>query len=679
MQTGSGEAGGGVPGDGRPAPTALDVFDAVVSTLESDVRLADRVVVRPHPLLALVRRDARSVIVAPGEVWDRGRHLLRPFAEALADGSAGLLLLGDIDDPDLAQGIARGISSVLPSRPTATQLVAGVLGAFELIDAKSRSENRGKWLSRYRYELGELIEISKALSTEREIDKLLGLILEKSRFITGADAGSIYVVEGDDPDPLRRTLRFKLTQNDSIELDFREFTVPVSARSMSGYVALHKSPLNIVDVYDLPAHAPYAFDRSFDAKVAYRTKSMLCAPLQSRGGDVIGVIQLINKKRDPEIRLGAPEDFERQIVAFDQRSEELLMTLASQAGIALENAILYAEINRMLEGFVRASVEAIEQRDPTTSGHSRRVADFTVGLARAVEKTGSGPFKDVRWTADDLRELEYASLLHDFGKIGVREEVLIKAKKLYEHQLDNIRLRFDYAVRTIEADVLRRKLFVIERGKGEAELSRLDDELAIRRAELERSFASICACNEPTIMKGGDFAQLEAIARDTYSDLSGREMPLLTADEMQSLVVPRGTLTTTEIDEIRSHVVHTFEFLSQIPWGKQFRRVALIAGAHHERLNGTGYPNRLQAAEIPLQSKMMSIADIFDALTASDRPYKKAVPVERALDILGFEVKDQHVDGDLVRIFVEARVWDGVDGPVSRGPSSTARPDQTKP
>ena len=466
-----------------------------------------------------------------------------------------------------------------------------------------------------------------------------------------------YFVEGDDPDPLRRMLRFKLSQNDSCVFDSREFTVPLSSRSMSGYVALHKKPLNIGDVYDLPALSPYGFDRSFDAKIGYRTKSMLCAPLLSRVGDVIGVIQLINKKRDPEKKLLSADDVEEQVVAFDDRSEELLSTLGSQAGISLENAILYSEIQRMLEGFVRASVEAIEQRDPTTSGHSRRVADLTVGLARAVERIDTGPYREVSWTKDDLRELEYASLLHDFGKIGVREEVLIKAKKLYAHELENIRGRFEFAVRSIEVDVLSRKLRLMEKGAPAADLAALDRELAERRAELDSAFAAICAANEPTVLKGGDFQRIEAVARETFTDLAGNVLPLLRQSEVASLSVTRGSLTTTEIDEIRSHVVHTFEFLAQIPWGKQFRRVAVIAGSHHERLNGTGYPNRLRAEEIPLQSKMMSVSDIFDALTASDRPYKKAVPLEKALDILGFEVKDQHLDADLVKIFVEAKVW----------------------
>lgn len=640
-----------------------DPVDTVVEMLRGDPRLAQRIVLRPHPLLVVVRKDSAVVVLAPAAVWDRARSVLRPFSQKLAEGAASLLLFGRSSSPDLDTAVDRGLAFLLPDRPTVDELFVAIAGAFELVDARSRAESRGKWLSRYRYELGELIEIAKAISTEREIDTLLGLILEKSRFITGADAGSLYVIEGDDPDPLRRALRFKLTQNDSLSFDWREFSVPVSPRSMSGYVALHKTALAIEDVYELPPKSPFGFDPSFDAKTGYRTKSMLCAPLLSRSGDAIGVIQLINKKRDVERKLSSSGDVDHLVVPFDERSEELLMTLASQAGIALENAILYAEINRMLEGFVRASVEAIEQRDPTTSGHSRRVSDLTVGLARAVERADTAPYRGVRWTRDDLRELEYASLLHDFGKIGVREEILIKAKKLFPYELDGIRLRFDYAIRSLEADILRRKLHLIEKGVAAGELTRLDEEYAARRAEYESALEAIVAANEPTVMRGGDFARIEAIARETYSGTDGVANPLLTPDEVKCLCIARGTLTPTEIDEIRSHVTHTFEFLSQIPWGKQFRRVALIAGAHHERLNGTGYPNRLHADEIPLQSKMMSISDIFDALTASDRPYKRAVPIERAFEILNFEVKDHHIDGDLLKVFIEARVWESVVEP----------------
>ncbi|MGH7285906.1 MAG: HD domain-containing phosphohydrolase, partial [Polyangiaceae bacterium] len=260
-----------------------------------------------------------------------------------------------------------------------------------------------------------------------------------------------------------------------------------------------------------------------------------------------------------------------------------------------------------------------------------------------------------------LRELEYASLLHDFGKIGVREKVLVKAKKLFDEKLELIRARFDFVARSIEADVLARKVRALEKGSPKAELDALDREIAERRAELEVTFQSVINANEPTVLAQGDFQKIERLSHETYSDLRGEVRRLLDEDDVVSLSVKRGSLTPEEFDEIRSHVSHTFKFLSQIPWGKTLKRVPQIAGSHHERLNGSGYPNRLRADEIPVQSKMMSIADIYDALTASDRPYKKAVPLEKALDILGFEVKDGHIDAELVRIFREARVWEKIE------------------
>ena len=643
-------------GSEASTPGLLATMAWVAHGLAIDGRLA-RVVTRPHPLLVTIRKEALVVLIAPAAVWDHAREILRPFAPSFAEGQAMLIFLGRPSEPDLDQAMNRGLGAIAPEQPGPDELFVAVHNCFELLDARGRSESRGKWLNRYRYELGELIEIAKAITTEREIDKLLGLILEKSRFITGADAGSIYVVEGDDPDPARRTLRFKLSQNDSVVFDSREFVIPVSARSMSGYVALHKQPLNIPSVYELPAHAPYGFDRSFDAKVGYHSQSMLCAPLLSRKGEVVGVLQLINKKRDHHKKLLTPEDVDEQVIPFDTRSEELLTTLASQAGISLENAVLYAEIQHMLEGFVHASVEAIEQRDPTTSGHSRRVADLTIGLARALPLSGSSVYNHVTWTKDDIRELEYASLLHDFGKIGVREEILLKAKKLFPHELEIIRSRFELAVRSLEVEILTRKVHLLERGGPARELEALDQELLSRRVELDDAFSLVSAANEPTILKGGHFERIEAISREMYCDVHGEHHPLLTPGEVASLSIARGSLTSAEIADIREHVTHTFKFLARIPWGKQFRRVAVIAGSHHERLNGTGYPNHLRAEQIPLQSKMMSVSDIFDALTASDRPYKKAVPLEKALDILGFEVKDQHLDPELVRIFVEARIW----------------------
>jgi hypothetical protein len=377
---------------------AIVTMNHVEERVRTDERLSGKTIVRPHPLLVTVRSELPTqrpsqrflAILMPGVAWDVCRDILRPFAEKLATGEATLVLVGTPSEQDIAAALNRGLGAIICDEPTRDTLYVAIHNGIDLLETKSRAEARGKWLNRYRYELGELIEIAKAITTEREIDKLLSLILSKSRFISGADAGSLYVVEGDDPDPLHRTLHFKLSQNESVTFDSREFALPVSARSMSGYVALHKRLLNIADVYDLPPGSPYGFDRSFDAKIGYRTKSMLCMPLFSRKGEVIGVIQLINKKRSSDRKLSSAEDIDEQVIAFDTRSEELLETLASQAGIALENAVLYTEIQRMLEGFVRASVEAIEQRDPTTSGHSRRVSYLTVSLARALERA--------RWT-----------------------------------------------------------------------------------------------------------------------------------------------------------------------------------------------------------------------------------------------------------------------------------------
>jgi HD-GYP domain-containing protein (c-di-GMP phosphodiesterase class II) len=291
------------------------------------------------------------------------------------------------------------------------------------------------------------------------------------------------------------------------------------------------------------------------------------------------------------------------------------------------------------------------------------VADLTVGLAKSVDHEISGPYKEVTFSREDLRELEYASLLHDFGKIGVRERVLVKAKKLYEEEFAVVRQRFDYARLSIEADVLRKQLRVFHERLSLDSLDALDKERRERIEALEAYLNAVAQANEPTVLSSGDFEKIETLARETFVDVHGEAQPLLTCNEVSALCVRRGSLTEAEVDEIRSHVAHTYRFLSRIPWGKALRRVPVIAGAHHERLNGTGYPNRWQSVEIPLQSKMMSIADIFDALTASDRPYKKAIPTEKALDILGFEVKDGHVDGDLVKIFRESRVWETLGTP----------------
>jgi HD-GYP domain-containing protein (c-di-GMP phosphodiesterase class II) len=538
---------------------------------------------------------------------------------------------------------------------------------------------------RARYEREELLAISRALSSERDIRKLLDLILLKSRQITGADAGSVYVVESTDGEHAARAdsksshgrsrrravlgegkgvggrLHFMLSQNDSVVVDFGEFTLAIDESSIAGKAVLSRQPNNIRDLGTLAAaDVPgLSHNRSFDQQTGYQACSMLTVPMLSAMGDVMGVIQLINKKREPSAKLASKRDFTDQVIPFDGRAEEMALALASQAGVCLENAILYDEIRRLFESFVDASVTAIEARDPTTSGHSRRVATLTVALAEKVDAQEDGPLASVHFSRDDLRQIEYAGVLHDFGKVGVREQVLVKAKKLYDWQLAAIEQRFRYLGKLLEAQALARKLALFQKGQqtGAPSLSQIDAELAAQVAFLDEGWRSVLAANQPSVIEQPVLARLLELAAGRYLDEHGVEQPYLTQEEVTALQVPRGSLTAEERLQIQSHVDHTIAFLRTIPWGRSLRSVPRIAGAHHELLDGSGYPRRLSGEDIPVESRMLTIADIFDALTASDRPYQAAVPVERALDIIGADVKAGKCDGDLFRLFVAAEVY----------------------
>jgi len=645
-------------GEHSLARTATETFSELYNRLKA--LNVDRSVLRPHPGVILVRQNDYSVLLTPALLWSNVPELLETWRDSRERETTTILLVGQLERHQVSDARNWGVHGLLRSNPSDAELLLNIEQAFDSMRSKTGQQNRAASLTRYEYEFGELSEIARALTTERDIDRLLGLILEKSRIVTGADAGSLYVVEGTPGYTEGRSLHFKLCQNDSVRFDWREFTMPVDRNSMAGWVALERQTIRIDDAYQLSQGASFSFDRSFDERAGYRTKSMICTPLVTNRGDVLGVLQLINKKRSPGSRLSNPSDVEEHVVPFDERSEQLLTAVAAQAGIALENALLYDEIRGLFDGFVRASVDAIESRDPTTSGHSRRVASLTLQLASAVARCDTGEYATTQWREEDLRELEYASLLHDFGKIGVKERVLTKAKKLYGFELDRIRQRFDFIAKSLEAISWSRKYDALKRGASPEDIALIDAEWVQQLAQLDQTWTIVEQANEPTVLSSGDFSRIQAISKNAYQTFSGSMQAWLTEDEITSLSVKRGSLNSNEFDEIRSHVSHTFRFLSRIPWGRTFARVPLIAGAHHERLDGTGYPNRLTCNDIPLQSKMMSIADIFDALTASDRPYKRAVPTDKALDILGLEVKDGHLDAELVRLFVDSRAWEGL-------------------
>ena len=620
--------------DAVPAPTELDPARPTVILLD------------------------RRLVLATG---DDGRVI------AELAGIAALIGLGDPGEaaPDRIFRSDLLTSYCAADAPAAT-VQALIRGAFRhamsLVSAHLASEERAL---RHR-ELAELTSVGVALSTERNLLALLDMILTQARRITSSDAASLYLVERGENGSTPTTLRFRLAQNYTLrDLPFPETTVPIDHTSLAGYTAATGEPLVIEDVYLLPDDVSYRQNRSFDEKFGYRTKSMLVIPMRTHRDEIIGVLQLINRKRDRDAVLSSNEVIDTQVLAYDQQAVELVSALASQAAVAIENSLLYEDIERLFEGFVTAAVTAIEQRDPTTSGHSGRVATLTVSLAEAVAIGGVGPYRGLRFTREQLRELRYAGLLHDFGKVGVREQVLIKKKKLYPWDLDIIRHRFAFLLQRADLQFERERAdYLLSHGTAQYEefVSRLEQMRRTRRNELNRFLDAIVQANEPTILPEGSFHELKEINERTYIDFEGVERPLLRDEELRFLMIRKGNLDDRERREIESHVTHTYRFLEQIPWTRELSRIPEIAYGHHEKLNGTGYPRRVTGAEIPVQTRMMTIADIFDALTATDRPYKRAVPAERALDILSEEAREGMIDMNLLKTFIEARIYLAVTG-----------------
>ena len=602
-----------------------------------------------------------TLVLADAAHLESERDALEAWVRSGGNRRALLVCVAEQSEADEVVRRHPFIDDVLIKPVTAGRLRLRLERALDTINSRRVIEQLDDALVRKSHDLHELNNIGVALSAERDISKLLELILAKSRQITAADAGSLYLVKrGKEHDASADDqLSFELTQNHSVVVPFEKRTVPLNETSISGYVALTGEIVNVADAYHLPAGTPYKISRSFDEKSGYRTKSMLVVPMRDHDQKVIGVIQLINKKRDPRVVLRPVSLVEETVIPFTSVDEELATSLASQAAVAFENTKLIQDMRNLFESFVYASVTAIESRDPTTSGHSRRVATLTVGLAEAVDSLDHGPFRDVSFTRDQLQEINYASLLHDFGKVGVREKVLIKGKKLYVGEMLLVKQRFSYIKRTLEADYLRAKLEQVQSGRANAGLlAEMDRNYDQGKEELDQILRMVMQSNEPTILEEESFRTLMDLTTRTFTDLEGNRQPYLTPNEVSALSIRKGSLSEKERREIESHVTHTFRFLSEIPWTGEFRRVPEIAYAHHEKMDGTGYPRRLSAAEIPLQSRMMAISDIFDALVAWDRPYKKAVPVEKALNILRMEAGSGKLDVPVLDVFVEAKVYE---------------------
>ncbi len=590
----------------------------------------------------------------------------------------------DLDAKRLNHENIRYIQHVSSAGYTQAEFLFHVLKAGACLDeqciaSREKKENLELMLD-MKTDQEDLISIGRALSIEKDPDKLFRMILMLSKKITGADAGSIFIVEQGEKG--KKFLRFKYSHTFSKELPYEEFVLDLNTKSIAGYVAVTGKVLNIPDVYLLSKGDPVAFNSSFDKTHNYRSRSMLVVPMKNHIDEIIGVIQLINSKEDPagnnrstgneafEIVLSTPEDFEHKVVPFEKRYETLMEAVAGQAAIAIENNRMIKQIQNQFEEFVKASVTAIESRDIATSGHSFRVAEICKEMAYAINDENDGFFRDISFSDTAIKELEFAALLHDFGKVYIDLAIFQKSKKLFPRDFDNLMLKIDYLYRCTEMRFSIKEKQLLESSLNGADISAsLGGLQKDRNSTLERIRdikERLAQLNEPTVTDNDPEKTIqeiiEKVADTECFDLEGRKLPVLTEDEKINLQIKRGSLNPHEREEIESHVVHTYNFVSRIPWPPEYKNIPEIALKHHEKLDGSGYPSRLKGEDdIPLQARMMALADIYDALAATDRPYKKAVPLSKTLEILKDEARHQKLDTNLVDLFINRRIYEKID------------------
>jgi len=497
-------------------------------------------------------------------------------------------------------------------------------------------------------EFHELSRIGMALMNERDRAVLIELILTQGKELTGSDGGGL-LLRKEDEDGVAR-LHPEAYRFDSLpHLGLPDMTFAIDDTSVVGHAAVTKQPIAVADARTLPSGASFVASEEFQRRYQYRARSMLAVPMLTQLNEVLGVLFFINRKSEPRTAIRSEDDADRYVVPYTDREVRLVHSLASQAAVSIENSWLYAQIEHMLESLVTAAVSAIDARDPTTAGHSARVAVLATALAEAVDRTNRGAYRELHFTRAQMRELRFAALLHDLGKVTVREDVLVKAKKLPPILWERVAARFD---------LIRQSLRLEHCGRSNP----LDEQLADRLRELDGMFAIVRAANEPTVEDRGPDRALEKIAERTFEGPDGNRSPYLSPDELHYLRLARGTLDERERAEIQAHVEHTRRFLSQIPWTDDLKGLVDYAYGHHERLNGTGYPLRLRGEDIPVPTRIISIADIFDALTEADRPYKPAVSSGRAIEILHDEARAGCIDGELVDILTQSEVYRTVLG-----------------
>ncbi|NDV28352.1 HD domain-containing protein [Desulfovibrio sp. JC010] len=502
-----------------------------------------------------------------------------------------------------------------------------------------------------------LTEIGLALSGETRLERLLEMIVDEARVLTRADAGTLYVVDREG-----RKLEFSILQNDTMQVRMggtsgNEITLPPvplyssgntpNKSNVSSYCGLTGETINIADVYEAEGF-DFTGPRKYDAATGYRSKSMLVLALKNHEQDIIGVLQLLNAL-----------DEDGEIIEFSPDVVDIVGSLASQAAIALTNAQLIQGLKDLLYSVIQSIAAAIDAKSPYTNGHIERVVTITMMIADKVNCLKEGKYAETCFTEDELEELKLAAWMHDVGKISIPEHVVDKSTKL-ETIFDRAELvdaRFRLIAEIIKNRQLEETVAALSNGVDPSKVMEIEMRYAVELEQLEEDRLFINSCNIPKeFMTDERIERVTDIASRTYES-NGETFNWLTDDEVKNLCIRKGTLTDKERTVIESHAAITHEMLSRLPFPKRLSRVPEYAAGHHEKLDGSGYPNGLGGEELPLQARIMAVADIFEALTAKDRPYKKPMKLSQAIKILGFMVKDKHIDEDVCSLFIESGLY----------------------
>ena len=519
----------------------------------------------------------------------------------------------------------------------------------------NKEKDLEKFALKQREQTKKLIDIGIALSAEKNISVLLELIVDSAREFTNADGGTLYLVSDDES-----SLEFEIVQTDSLNIRMGGKTgeeinwppVPLykedgspNTENVSADVAITKKLVNIPDVYDVEGFN-FEGTRKFDESTGYRSQSMLVIPMLNHENEIIGVLQLINA-RDID---------SNETIPFPDDDIDLTASVASQAAIALTNVRLIQDLKDLFDSFIKTIATAIDEKSPYTAGHITRVANLTMEIAHVVNKTKWGKYGDLTFNEDELEELRLAAWMHDVGKITTPEHVVDKSTKLEKifDRVELLQVRFDAIKYQAYSEWYEKKAELTEsKGNDSEEIKKLDEEYSGKISQIETDAEFCIKANKP-----GEFMEDEAIehlieiSKKTFN-LGGETRHYLSEDELENLSIKRGTLNVSDRKIIENHAMMTLKMLNELPFSKKLKHVPAYAASHHEKLNGTGYPLKMKGEEISAQARIMAIADIFEALTAKDRPYKRPMMLSQAIKILGFMVKDDHIDGDFVEIFLK--------------------------